>query len=233
MGSATWPGWSQTIPSSPGSGRASGGPSSPPMCRSRSGRWADRGGSSRLGRGRGHEVRQERRPAAAVPVPLLLPAQSQPLPAAMLDLDPCPRCPRVDEPDLDLRRVRAIATEMPQIAQARRRLPDRDLAPVVLLAGLGALEDPAAGPALEHDVRRRIARRGVIGRPPGVDAGGPHLEGVVGRAVDVEREPDGLDHRPRVAGDVLEAMSANRAPASPQTRSRYVRTARIPSSWSR
>ena len=52
------------------------------------------------------------------------------------------------------------------------------------------------------------------------DPRGPDLEGVVDRAVDLEAEPDRLDHRGARGERVFEATSANRAAASPQTRSR-------------
>src|SRR4029079_13663743 len=156
----------------------------------------------------------------------------------VLDLDPRRRSTGGHEPDLDLRRVRAIPPEMPQVAQPRWWLPDRDLAPAELGAARRPLEDPAAGPALEDDVGRGVARGRVVGRPPGGDSGRPDLERVGGRAVDIEREADRLDHGRRpgggaVGGAVFEASSEKRVAASPQTRSRYARTASMPSSWSR
>src|SRR4029079_8501742 len=117
----------------------------------------------------------------------------------VLDLDPRRRSTGGHEPDLDLRRVRAIPPEMPQVAQPRWWLPDRDLAPIVLGAARRPLEDPAAGPALEDDVGRGVARGGVVSQTTGCDPGRPDLECVVRRAIDVEGEPNRLRHvrRPR------------------------------------
>jgi hypothetical protein len=55
---------------------------------------------------------------------------------------------------------------------------------------------------------------------------------VLGRAGDLELDPDGLGHgasRP-VLSLVFSASSRNRVAASPQTSSRYSRTAAMPSS---
>src|SRR6478609_408750 len=78
------------------------------------------------------EPRQERRPAALVPVSPGLAFGAERLPATMLDRDPGPALARRLEADLDLGRVRAIPAEVPEVAEPARRLPDRDLAPVML-----------------------------------------------------------------------------------------------------
>jgi len=79
----------------------------------------------------------------------------------VLDLDSRRRVAERDKPDLDLGRVRAIASEVPQIAQPPGRLPDGDLAPVVLVAGRGSLEDPAALPWLQDDQQIGRSAHGV------------------------------------------------------------------------
>ena len=170
--------------------------------------------------GRRDEMRQERRPAAAIPIAPRLPLRAERLPAPMLDLHARRRVTAIDELDLHLGGVVPVAPQVPQVPEAGRRFPDRHLAPLMLGAGHGPLKDPAAGARLQHDRGVRLARRGVICRPPSVDARGPHLEGVVGRAVDLEGEPDRLDHRDRRGPVVFEASSENRAAASPQTCSR-------------
>ena len=135
----------------------------------------------------------------------------------MLDLDERRRLTLVDEADVDLGRVGAVTAEVPQVGEPARRIPDRHLAPVVLGAVAGPLEDPSAGPSLEHDLEVRLAGDGVVGRPPLPDAGRPDLEGVGRRAGDLEGDPDRLDHR---SGVVFSATSRNRPAASPQTCSR-------------
>jgi hypothetical protein len=140
----------------------------------------------------------------------------------MLDLKAGRDAVASEEPNLDLRRVGPVASEVPKVTEAERRLPDRDLSPVVLDAVRRPLEDPAADAALEDHVRVVFPGRGVIRRPPDPDPRRPDLERIVARAVDVVRQPDRLDHRrPRPEpGVVFEATSVKRAAASPQTRSR-------------
>src|SRR5258708_3955963 len=125
-----------------------------------------RAGPSRVRLGGGHVVRQERRPAAVVPVAPGLAAGAQAGPAAMLDLHPRRSLGAGEEPDLDVRGVTPIGVEVPRVAEAGRRFPDRDLAPVVLLAAGPALEDAAAGPSLEHDRQPLLCRNRVVERPP-------------------------------------------------------------------
>ena len=154
--------------------------------------------------------------------PLLRSRQDSPfgaerLPAAVLDLDEGGGVVAPDEPDLDLGRVGAIAADVPQVDEPIRRLPGQDLAPFVLDAGGRSFVDPATGPRFEHDRGVRLTRHGVVGRPPRGDPRRPDVEGVVGRAVDLEREADRLDHR---SGRVFSATSRKRTAASPHTRSR-------------
>ena len=117
-----------------------------------------------------HVVREERRPAAVVAVAPVLDPGAERLPAAMLDLDQGGRLAVRQEPDLDLGRVGAVAAEVPQVDESARRLPDRDLAPLVLDAGRRPLEDPATGPRLEDDSQSGLAGHRVVGRPPLRDA---------------------------------------------------------------
>src|SRR5688572_31935636 len=94
-----------------------------------------------------------------------------------------------DEADLDLGGVRAVTLEMPGVDEPMRWLPQGHLAPVVLVAFLRALEDPAADVALQHDVQVRLAAGSVVGRPPLADALRPDHEGVLP-----------ADSRPRTRG---------------------------------
>src|SRR4029079_15934278 len=104
------------------------------------------------------KVRQQRRPAAAIPVPLLLTAAPEPLPAAMLDLKAGRDVVGSEEPNLDLGRVGPVASEVPEVTEAERRLPDRDLSPVVLDAARRPLEDPAPEPDLREHALCRLPR---------------------------------------------------------------------------
>ena len=108
-------------------------------------------GKRRSALGGGDIPRQEGRPAAVVPLTPCLAVGAERLPAAVFDLDSGGPLPRGDEPDFHLGRIRAIALEMPEIAEPARRLPDRDLAPVVLEAAGCPLEDPTAGTRLQDD----------------------------------------------------------------------------------
>ena len=159
--------------------------------------------------------RQSRQPTGSV-----APTSPEPLPAAVLDLDPGGRRSAGDEADLDVGRVAAIAVEMPRVAEARRWLPDGDLAPVVLDAARPTLEDPAAAPALQHDRQVVFRGHGVVLGPPLGDPRRPDVKGVVHRAVDLEGQADRLDHRLRRSTALFAATSRKRAAASPQTRSR-------------
>jgi len=58
-----------------------------------------------------------------------------------------------------------------------------------------AAEDASTPPRLEHDRGGGVAAHGVVARPPQVDAGGPHLEGVWHRGGDVELELERVGHR--------------------------------------
>ncbi len=135
----------------------------------------------------------------------------------MLDLDQGRVVAASDEADLDLGRVGTIAAQVPQVDEARRRLPGHDLAPLVLdaLAVRSKIRPPVRGSRTTSDVR--LARHRVVGRPPRRDPTRPDLERVVRRAGDLERDADGLDHR---SGVVFSATSRKRAAASPHTRSR-------------
>ena len=91
--------------------------------------------------------------------------RAEPLPAAMLDLDPG-RVTGWDEADLDLGRIGPVSAQVPEVDEPMRRLPGHDLAPLVHVAGRGSLEDPPADAALQHDLEVRFAAGGVVGRPP-------------------------------------------------------------------
>ena len=65
-----------------------------------------------------------------------------------------------------------------------------------------------------------LGRRGVIGWPPLRDPRRPDLEGMVGRAIDLEAQPDRLDHLAPRFRLVFDATSEKRTAASPQTCSR-------------
>src|SRR5258706_14037052 len=96
---------------------------------------------------------QQRRPATVVPGAPVLAIGAECFPAAVLDLDACGGVAAVDELDLDLGRIGPIAVKVPEVAEALRRLPDRDLAPVVLETAGRPLEDSATGPAFQEDRR--------------------------------------------------------------------------------
>src|SRR5207237_4402053 len=94
-----------------------------------------------------------------------------------------------------------------------------DLAPLVLAAVGGALEDAPADARLKHDVAGGGARDGVARRPPGGEPLGPGGERVVDRAVKLDTELQGLGQRRSSRawrGTVLLAKSAKREAASPQ-----------------
>ena len=175
------------------------------------------GGGAGLVSRRFHEVRQERRPAAVVPVAprSRLPPRAPP----SRDARSRPASSRrpIDELDLDLGRVRPIASQVPEVAEAVRRLPDRHLAPVVL----GAARASA----------RRSGRRGAArGRPscrprPTRCDRRATTESI--RAVQTsnawsagqstsKREPDRLDHRGRVRGRVRRQQARNAPPPRPR-----------------
>ena len=76
-----------------------------------------------------------------------------------------------------------------------------DLAPVVLVAGRGPFEDPAAHPWLERHDQAGIGRDRMAGRPPPRRVEGPRVERVLRRARDVEHQLERLhQRRPRSPG---------------------------------
>src|ERR1019366_311614 len=118
---------------------------------------------------------------------------------------------------------------MPQVGQLARGIPGGPLAPFVLHAVSGPFENSTADAAVEHD-ELGPPGHGVVAWPPRVDARGPHLEGTLGRAVDIEGEPQRRSHCLGLRS-TFSASSRNRTAASPQIPSRYAWTARSPSSW--
>ena len=70
----------------------------------------------------------------------------------MLDLDPRGAFVDRGEADRDLRRIRPVAADVPQVREPAWRLERRHLAPIVLVAGRGPLVDAPADSALEHDI---------------------------------------------------------------------------------
>jgi hypothetical protein len=64
--------------------------------------------------------------------------------------------------------IGAVGVQMPEVVEAVRWLPDRDLAPVVLDPVRRLLVDPPAGTALEDDAQMTLPRDRVVGRPPGL-----------------------------------------------------------------
>ena len=164
----------------------------------------------------GHEVAKQGCPVPMVAVPPGPGVRAEPVPAAVLDLDPGGAGPPGQEADLHLGGAVPVPAQVPQVAQPVGRLPDGHLAPLVLGAVGGPLVDPAAHAALQDDGRAQAGHR-VIGGPPGADARGPDGKCVVGRAGHVEGHPQRLGHS---AGPVFSAMSVKRRAASPQTRSR-------------
>src|SRR5689334_11968424 len=78
------------------------------------------------------EVREQGVPADPVPVAPRTGLVGEPLPAALLDLDPRRARTRGDEADLDIGRLLGRATDVPGVGEAAGRVPGRDPAPVVL-----------------------------------------------------------------------------------------------------
>src|SRR5262245_37857508 len=113
-----------------------------------------------------HVVRQQGLPAATIPIAPRLAFGPEALPSPMLDLDPGRLVGERDEADLDLGRLLGRPLEMPAVDEPLRRLPDLNTAPVPLEPIPGALEDPAADAALEHDLKPADAGVRVVGRPP-------------------------------------------------------------------
>src|SRR2546430_8679679 len=177
---------------------------------------------SRLLVGRQHAV-----PSRAVGVAPVLTHLAQPVPSAMLDLHAGGRIRELVKDDRHIGRVLRVGGDVPPIAQAPRRFPLHDLAPLDLLASGGPLEDPPADPRLEDDLRAALMRDGVLRRPPGRGLAGPGLEGVVRAAFDLECDPERLDQRLR--GVLCAAVSAKRlkpVATSFHTWVRYLRSTR-------
>src|ERR1700738_837748 len=186
------------------------------------GRRASRTSGAATGAGAGtgrHEVRQHPIPTGPVSVAPARTAASETLPAPVLDVHAGGRIAVVGERDLDFGGVGAVSPDMPQISEPPRRLPDRDLAPVDLQAGRGALDDAASGAGLEYHLKAGLGRDGMGNRPPARGLGGPDVERVTHGTVDKERHAQRLDHRCS-GGLVFSASSRKRASASPQTSAR-------------
>src|SRR3954452_16635678 len=179
-------------------------------------------------------VRQERAPAPEVAIPPVgSPIGTEALPAGVLDVDAGAGAGG-HEPDLDVRRVGAIGAQVPRVAEPVRRGPQRHPPPLVLIAAARPFEEAAADARLEDHQEAGVVLAGdrVIGRPPRRDPLGPGAERLLGRAEHVERQAEGLDDvrgRPPYASSlVLAATKRKRIAASPQTCSRYRRTASTP-----
>src|SRR5476649_299376 len=102
---------------------------------------------------------------------------------------------------------------MPEVAEPCGRLPDRDLAPLVLHPGPRAFVDAPADARLQDHIEATLPADGVICRPPAADPRRPGDERVLGRAGNVEAQGERFDHR----GRVFSASSLKRAAASPHT----------------
>src|SRR5690348_3777467 len=142
----------------------------------------------------------------------------------MLDLD-ARAMRRAAELDQYVGRMLRVGGDMPAVTQSSRRIPLHDLAPLDLLAVGCALEDAPAHARLEHDPRAALVRHGVLRRPPRRGLASPRLEGMVGAALDVELDAQGLDHR-RPGLAVFSAKSLKRVATSLHTRARYSRSRR-------
>jgi hypothetical protein len=163
------------------------------------------------------EVWQEPVPPAGVRVAPPPALGAQPLPAMVVDLQHGAADSTMDERQLDVGRVGPVAADVPQVAEAVRRLPAGHLSPVDFATGGRPFVDLAPRPAFQHDQRARLAGRGVARRPPPVDPPRPGVECVMGRAVQVVRQAERLDHASSPGGAVFSANSRNRAAASPHT----------------
>jgi hypothetical protein len=83
-------------------------------------------------------------------------------------------------------------------SQTVRWFPDGHLAPVVLDAVRGALEDAPADAGLEHDVEAGDTADGVVGGPPRGNPPCPDIEGVCGRTVHSDRHPKRFNPHPHL-----------------------------------
>ena len=169
-----------------------------------------------------HVPRQQRRPAAVVAVAPARAVGAERLPAAMLDLDARRRRAARRQTGSRPRwrpRGRGGGATGSRNGPAAPRPSPRPSHARCRPAVRSKIRPPGRGS--RTTVRSGSAADGVIGRPPAVDVGGPDLERAVGRAGDLEGEPDRLDHGARrSARAVFSATRRKRAAASPQTRSR-------------
>jgi hypothetical protein len=134
----------------------------------------------------------------------------------------------VIEADLDFGRVGSIGPDVPEVAEAPRRVPHRDLTPFHLAPRGRSFEDPPTRAALEDDLDTRLGGHRVVDRPPTRGPLRPDVEGMLCRTLDIEGHTQRLDHGLRLEDRVFSASSLNRIAASPQTSSKYACTASTP-----
>ena len=119
--------------------------------------------------------------------------RAEAFPSGVHDLQPSGAVAQVDEGQLDVGGVAAVAADVPEVPETVRRVPRRDLAPVDLGAVRGSLEDAAAQARFERDDRVGMPRRGMALWPPARQARGPHVEGMLSRAIDLEAQSERID----------------------------------------
>ena len=167
------------------------------------------------------------------------PFGAEPLPAGVHDLEAGGAVALVDEGQLDVGRVAAVAADVPEVAEPARRVPRRDLAPVDLGAVGGALEDAAAEARFERDDGVGMPGRGVALRPPARESRRPdrRRRARVGQSISKLSRSGSMRHERLIASRrrcaVFSAIRRNRAAASPQTWVRKTSTASTPWSCSR
>src|ERR1700726_586937 len=181
---------------------------------------------------RAHEKREDPIPSRSVCIAPGGPADAEPLPAAVLDVNTRGRFTSQAEPNLDFRGIGPIGADVPQVAKPGRRFPDRHFSPFHLAPTHSPLEYPTARPPLEDDFEAWFRRYRVRDRPPARRSPSPEIEGMLDRAVDIKRHSKRLDHDLRLDGRVFSASNLKRVAASPHTWVKYASTAWTPWAWS-
>ena len=144
------------------------------------------------------------------------------LPAAMLDLDAGrpPRRAATNRISTSVASARSRA-EVPQVDEPVRRLPDRDLAPVVLdRRPPSARRSGRRTAAPGRPSGRRLAGHGVVGRPPLVEIRPVQTSNAWSGGQSTSKASRIGSITGSRSGVVFSATSRKRAAASPQTRSR-------------
>ena len=162
------------------------------------------------------ERRDQGRPASMVGLAPHRSIGAESLPSGLDDVEPAPAFAKVDERELDFGGLHGVTADVPGVAKSTRWAPLGHDTPIDLRTIGGALEDAPAQPGFEHNNCARVAGSRVPLRPPSPNAGGPHLERVVGGTSQLVGQSKRLDHGGS-AGVVFSASSVKRPTASPHT----------------